>query len=157
MVKFKCRKSTSIRIITMIHPFANVSNEANENEAQMKTFNFVDSFRPVYYFSRLFGLMPFTINCDSYGDVQKSTITKFDGFWLVISVVLYSLMPFFINVLSGPFFVIILGYIFAIIGFIYSVLKILVDVCNRSKYIAILKKITIFDKEVRHTQMLCSN
>lgn len=137
----------------MAQPPTHSNDETNANKAQPEAFNFMKSFRPVYYFSRLIGLMPFTINCDSNGEVQRSAITKSDGVWLVISISIYSLIPFYIKVVPGPVFVVILGHIFAIFGSVYSVLTIVVDMCNRSKFIEILRRITAFDKMVRCTNV----
>lgn len=43
-----------------------------------KKIDFAYNFRPNYYISRVFGLMPFTIAYDLNGDIQGAKFTKFD-------------------------------------------------------------------------------
>lgn len=149
--KFKNKKSKcSSSVIKMVQPSLYNRNKTSENEAQVRTFNFMDSFRPVYYFSRIFGLMPFSIICDdTNGEVQQSKITKFDGLWFVISLCFPSLMGYFVQASIKPQLIFLLDYVFEISAFIYWILSIVVNMFYRSRFINILKKITTFDEEVR--------
>lgn len=152
-LKAKADNSAST-VIKMVQPPRNNNNKINENETQVKTLNFMDCFRPVYYISRMFGLKPFSIIYDSNGEVQQSKITKFDGIWFVISMCIYALMAYSVEGNCGPKFIFVLGYIFTMFGLTCSVLTIAFDMCNRFEFVEILKKITIFDKEVEKTVLL---
>lgn len=137
--------STAIKIIQPSH---NNSVKPSENEAQKKKLNFMDSFRPVYYISRVFGLKPFSIIYDTNGDVQQSKITKFDCLWFMISMCIYVMMVIFVEVHTESY-LLMLGYIFTMIGAICSVLIIALDMCTRCEFVDILRKIMNFDKEVK--------
>lgn len=120
----------------------------NDNEIHKDHPNFAYSFRPVYLFLRLFGLMPFSIIYNSNDEIQKCKITKFDGCWFVISLSMYLLMAIFIKVIHVPTSFSILGTIFGILGYTYSFSAIVVNMWNRNRFVKILKQITIFDMEV---------
>lgn len=142
--------------IKMVHPSpTNSDSETNKIKVQVKTFNFMDSFKPVYFILRLLGLRPFSIVYDSNGEAQQPKITIIDGIWFIISMGLYVLMAYSTEGIDRKEFpvegfVYILGYIFTIFGLFCSILTIVVDMCNRFKFVEILRNITVFDKEVRN-------
>lgn len=126
---------------------------------QVKETSFMDSFKPVYFVLRLFGLRPYSINYDSNGEPQQPKITLFDGIWLVISLGIYAMMTFFVEGinykrLSVEGFIYVLGYIFTMYGIFCCILNVMIDVITRFKFVEILRRITIFDKEVRATSDL---
>lgn len=125
-----------------------VHGKNNDSEIRKEIPNFAYSFRPVYYFLRFFGLIPFSIIYNSNDEIQKCKITKFDGFWFVISWSMYLLMVSSIKIMHVPTSFSILGIIFGILSFTYSFSAIVVNMWNRYKFIKILKQITIFDIEV---------
>lgn len=47
------------------------------------------SFTFIYYFSRVFGFMPFTIVYDSDGKIQAARIRTIDILWFMITIGLY--------------------------------------------------------------------
>lgn len=47
--------------------------------------NFTNAFRPIYYFSRVFGYMPFKFIYDSNGEVQKPRFTAPDILWFLVT------------------------------------------------------------------------
>lgn len=149
LTKFKIEKSdSSSTVIKIVKPSICNHDETNANVAQSKTFNFMDSFRPVYYVSRIFGLMPFSIICDINGEIQQSKITKFDGLWFVFSMCFHSLMAFFVQGFIETKLNYLLGYVFEIFGITYCVLSLAFNMYNRSKFIDIIREITAFDIEV---------
>lgn len=124
-------------------------------KVQSQELNFAFSFRPIYYFSRVFGLMPFSIVYDSNGDPQVPRVGIFDLLWFVISICIY--LPFVYycykqlaisNDQSVPILFLLGAYILQMLDLIYGVLIIGIDMYNRFKLVGILKKITAFDKEV---------
>lgn len=131
----------------MSAPSLDDSSKTNEMTTKAQPLNFMHSFRPVYYISRIFGLMPFTIIYHSNCRLLQSKVTKFDALWLATSVVLYSLSTFLVKIYHGSVFLLLLANTFAKIGLCYCAVIIVVDMCNRWKYIEIFRKITAFDKE----------
>lgn len=119
------------------------------------TVNFSYSFRPIHLFSRLFGLLPFTIVYGPNGDAQEARVTAFDILWFIISVFFYLIftlhslihmqMPSDPNQLP---LLIHIEYAILIVRSIFSSVIIIFDMCNRSTLIDILKKFTTFDMEV---------
>lgn len=127
-----------------------------QEKLRVDHLNFLHSFSPVYYYSRIFGLMPFSIDCDTGQGIQKPQVNIFDGIWFLVSILIYLLMAFIsYNGMKLPqdsntaSFILILGdYVLLILGLIYSALIIIFDMYNRFKLIEILNKFITFDKEV---------
>lgn len=112
-------------------------------------------FRPIYYFSRIFGVMPFSIVCDLNGEIKKIKISVFDGLWFFISISIYLLMAIIYQrdlklVIDQRSFLYAAGNFLLILSLAIYVIAIGTDMYNRSKYVEILKKITVFDNEVSH-------
>lgn len=135
-----------------------VKNEENSVETgkQMEKINFSYSFRPIYYFSRVFGLMPFSITYDSNGEAQRPQIGIFDGIWFVFSMLIYSSSVYFIAlklmIRTSATFVVIVGNTFLLMSIIYGVGAVAMDMCfNRFKFTEIVKSFTVFDKQVNLT------
>lgn len=116
---------------------------------------FTHSFRPIYYFARIFGSMPYTIYCDSNGNAHEPKVRIVDGVWFVISMCIFLSMAFFsyrnMESLQNPntsSYILILGdQILLILCLIFGAQIIGMDMLNRDKLVDILKKITAFDKE----------
>lgn len=138
----------------MVQPSA-FKNVNQENRS--KNLNFADSFRPIYYFSRVFGLMPYSIIYDSNGDVQEPKVRTLDVLWFVISMCIYILMAVIlyqemnISNLNTSVYILLLGeFVLLMLTLIFGAQVIGMDMCNRFRIIDILKKINTFDKEARH-------
>lgn len=117
--------------------------------------NFSLSLRPIYQFSRIFGLMPFTIVLDAKNNFQKVHVRPFDVFRFVTAIFLCTVMAFIyyqhIEVPQGQNISSILVFGDAtlfILGLIYVCFVIVMDMMNRFKLIAILKMLNNFDNEV---------
>lgn len=129
-----------------------------------KKRNFFHSFRPIYYFSRSFGFMPFSIVCNSNGTIQGPTIRSFDMFWFTFSIFLY-LSSAFLSFKNAQFLlnsnstesVILIGadYFILLSGLIFGAIIIVMDMCNRFKLVGILKNIKIFDEEASQSKYFC--
>lgn len=123
----------------------------------MNHLNFAHCFRPIYFISRVFGLMPFSIVYYPNGDIHKPKVTIYDVLWLVFSLVAYgygiSVMLSYMNgdketfasdsrILNG-------GYAMSYsLGLVLGSLSVILDMSNRFSLIDIVKKFDIFDKEV---------
>lgn len=123
--------------------------------------NFFYSFRPIYYFSRIFGFMPFTIVCDSTGTAREPAIRSLDIFWFIVSIFSYLLSAFvsfeFALFPQNPDYnesVILLGadYVIVISGLVFGAFIIVMDIFNRFKLVGILNDMKTFDEEVRQSQ-----
>lgn len=123
-----------------------------------KKWDFANSFAPIYYFSRVTGLLPFTIARNSNGEIQMPSVSRLDRLWFVVSICLHLsliciLLPSFNElkkVLTRQQFILIYcDQLRLVLSLIFGALTIAMDMCNRFKLVALLKKITIFDKEVR--------
>lgn len=127
-----------------------------QEKLQPEKIGVLQSFRPVYYFSRIFGLMPFSIACDTRRDIQKPQINVLDGVWFVCSMLIYISMAIisYKNMklpqdTNKSSFILVLGdYLLLYVGLIYGALIILFDMLNRYKLVGILNKYITFDNEV---------
>lgn len=120
-------------------------------------FNFFYSFRPIYYFSRTFGFMPFTIVFNSNGSIQGPNIRTFDILWFIIAITIYILSAIVVlqntehlemgsttesAILKNTDFVILVSMLF------FGALIIAMDMYNRGTIVEMLKSIKSFDDEV---------
>lgn len=128
---------------------------ADIKNSQPKNYNFAYSFRPIYYISRAVGLLPFKITYDSNGAAQIAHISLFDGLWFAFSVCTYLTAAFrtykqmSVSQDSSKNQVINFGFHAILIeGLIVGAVMIALDVCNRQKYVEILKKVSTFDNAV---------
>lgn len=132
------------------------TQKVTQEKLRAENVNFEYSFRPIYYISRFFGLMPFSIVFDPIRGIQKPHVNIFDGIWFFVSILIYISMAFISyndiklskdsNTAS---FILMLGdSVLLILGLIYSALIIIFDMRNRFKLIEILNKFIKFDKEV---------
>lgn len=120
-----------------------------------KPVSFSKVLQPIYYLSRVFGLIPYSIIHDSNGAIKEPNVTKFDVLWLLISVGFYSLISVltYNNMVSvqdpaAPHYILILGdYLVSSIIVVFGLVIIGMNMCNRFKLVDILKSITTFDKE----------
>lgn len=120
--------------------------------------NFAYSFRPVYYVSRAFGLMPFSIIYNSNREPNNSKVTVYDCLWLMVSVCIYLMLGFFRyrNLVlpegaSTTSHILILGdSVVLILSLTFAGQFVIMDFFNRFKLVDVLKKIIVFDNEVSH-------
>lgn len=118
--------------------------------------NFLQSFKPIYYFSRVFGLMPFSIVCNSSGEIQKHRVNRFDAAWFIVSICVFSLVAFLtyehlIYVHNDAFIlnsIVFFDNIHITMELVFAVLFIGMDMYNRSYIVDMMKLLATFDKEV---------
>lgn len=130
------RKST-IKVSTVKMSHSAELDQSLKKNIPLKKMTFSYSLRPIYYFSRIFGLLPFTIVYDTNGDVYEARVTCFDILWFIISVCLYLLLALFsytnIQLPEGPNVspILVLGdYVLLITGLLYGAIIIVFDMCT---------------------------
>lgn len=122
--------------------------------------NFAYSFRPIYYFSRTVGLMPFSIAYDSNGNAQEPRVKRLDALWFVVSISCYIFVAwstyriYYLAILQSPYTILVLNmcdYLLLIGELIFAVVMIAMDMWNRFNLVDILKKIQYFDKKASNS------
>lgn len=153
----KC-SNNSISDVSVVRAHQNSANQkSTQNKLRVENVNFVHGFSPVYYISRIFGLMPFSIVCDLRRGTQKPQVKLLDGMWFLLSISMYISMAITTYVtLSLPrdtstaSFILALGdSMLLIVGLVYSVFIIMFDMYNRFRLTEILNKFITFDRDVR--------
>lgn len=136
----------------------NSSSERQLTALHSKRINFFHRFRPVYYFARTLGFLPFSIVCDSNGSVQAPNIRVFDILWFTIAMSIYILSAIivtrsteYLEFGSNIEFAVlrITDYLLLVLMLLFGALIIAMDLCNRFKLVGILKNINAFDEEVK--------
>lgn len=122
--------------------------------------NFVHVFRPIYYFARFFGQMPFSIVQIASDEFHQPRIRKWDFIWFTISICMYTVLTVFnswyIFRASLLFRVNKILYLLAwtistlrFVNFLCALVMLIMDVCNRHRLVNILNKFTAFDRKVK--------
>lgn len=121
--------------------------------------NFEDTIRIIYYCSRAFGLLPFSVIRDSNGRVSGHRINYFDLFWYIVSSCLYLASGYavyrniqFPQSLTSSIILIFGDKMLVIVTLSSGAVLIGMDMFNRQKLITILRRFTIFDHKVRVEQ-----
>lgn len=121
-------------------------------ESPARKLDFAYSFRPIQYFSRVFGMFPFPIEQDSNGGIQEPKVRIFDGLWFVASICLRLFLAFYsaqqIKPGRMPFVLIFGGFLTMIMNLVSGALMAGMNMCNRYRILDILKMFDTFDKEV---------
>lgn len=130
--------------------FTNVAKTAFPRQ-----MDFWDGFKPVYYFSRAFGLLPFSIRRNSNGDIQEPKVNRLDGLWFLLTIVVFLSASYFVhqyisafNSKTGTYVAIILDDLHVVSSLAFGALMIAMDMCNRLKIVELWKHFISFDKEV---------
>lgn len=157
MSKISSKKKISTLTIEIVRSSGEIVNMfAHDKRGNLH--NFAYSFRPVYYVSRAFGLMPYTIIYDTNGEPIKPKITARDSLWMTISVFIYLTLGYsaYQNMAlpenrSTTSYILILGdSVLLILSLVFGGQLIIMDFFNRFKLVDVVKKITAFDVEVSH-------
>lgn len=132
-----------------------ISIDLREIKVQSNEINFALSLRPIYKFSRAFGLMPFTIVVDGKCNFKETRVRPLDIAWLIISISLCLMMAIVyyqtVELPKGQNVSTVLVFgdaMLIIVGLMYSCTIIIMDLINHCKIIAILKMFNSFDNEV---------
>lgn len=132
----------------------NKRSSASPNAVDLIELNFGHCFKPIYYFSRMFGFMPFTIVFDSDGKIQTARIRAMDILWFMITIVLYLSSALYFVIFSyhqtWPVKTIILincTRLTYMMRKLFNIVSIGDILHNRFRLIEILKKINTFDEK----------
>lgn len=124
--------------------------------ASRKPFTLYDCVRPVYIASRICGLLPFSISCDSNGRFQDARVGLFDALWFIGSIAINSTLIYFLIIsirehpLTIGFSILQVGSrILTISAYTLIIIAIILDMINRKRLINILQGLFSFDKSVR--------
>lgn len=126
--------------------------------------NFRHVFRPIYYFARLFGQLPFSIVQRPNSRSRQSRVTKFDALWFLISICVYlklvQLFWWFMEralVLSSTkptiYLLVTTINMLRLVNILFGLLILIMDMCNRHRLVRILNNFTAFDRKVRATDI----
>lgn len=123
---------------------------------KQRIYNFEHGFRPIYYFSRIAGLWPFSIVHHSNGTIQNARISRLDGVWFAMSMCFQLLAIFFCCLDSddlnyGQTTTITFHVLYSlhrVKSLLIGVVGIILDMINRHRLVEILRKLIIFDNEV---------
>lgn len=117
--------------------------------------DFWDSFKPIYYFSRAIGLMPFSIRRDSNGDIQEPKVHRMDCVWFLFTTAVFLTSSYFshqnitaFNSNTRIYVSIVLDDLHFVLSLIFGAVMIGMDMCNRFELVKLWKIFIIFDKEV---------
>lgn len=123
-----------------------------------KIINFAESFRPIYYFARFCGQMPFSIVRSSNDEYRHSQVSKYDAFWFILSICLYlavsyrtcQILSFEINANKTEHVLFLGNATLHVMTMTFGILKVAMDMYNRHKLVYILNKFIQFDQEVKN-------
>lgn len=125
-------------------------------ENHSKELYFAHSSRPIYYISRMFGLMPFSVIYDLDGKAQEPRVSVLDILWFMISICLYMTLSFLTYQNIGdpkfpniPLVLVFSDDIILLAGLAFGAAIAVMDFWNRSKFVEILKIFHTFDEEVK--------
>lgn len=139
---------------------SNQLKDGAEKVSHAKQLNFLNSFKPNYYFLRAFGLWPFSLVGGSNGEIKKPKITKLNLLWLIVSILFYllALLVFFQNTKIERNYkngiviakrIINKGHhICTEFSFIFVAFSIVINMCNRFKLVNALNMFVHFDDSV---------
>lgn len=127
---------------------------SNAQKLQKKSLNFFHCVQPVYIISRIFGLLPFSIQYNPNGCVKAAKVTVFDGFWFIGSIGLnlffgYRVASDIPDMPKEESSILFIGFrtVF-VICFILTALSTVLDMMNRNRIVKIVKDLTEFDNSV---------
>lgn len=131
------------------------SKDLRDIPMKPKDISFAKTLRPVYKFSRAFGLMPFTITVDEHFNFKGVHVKPLDVLWCItsISLCIVSAIVYYrnIEIPKGENVSIVLEFgdsMLLIVGLIYACTVIIMDMINRGILISILKSLNNFDNSV---------
>lgn len=162
MIEIHRKNKPSVSSIMVQASVNNQLEMIEKRDKNTKTVRFPNVLRPIYYISRAFGFMPYSIIHDSNGDIKEPNVKKIDILWLLLSITIHSFIVVLLhnNMKSlqdptRPYYILMIGdHLVAFVTVMFGIVMIGIDLCNRFKFIDILKKITTSDKEVMRNEHL---
>lgn len=156
MEEFNLRNTSVEPGVRMVQPTVDDRIKSPEKQDQFRKMNFAFSFQPIYNFSRIFGLMPFSIIYDSNGYLLGIKTWPLDYLWFVVSICSYILMTLVAYKYLAlkqdprvPYVLTFSDHMLLILGLISGAFFISLDFYNRSKFFDVMKQFNAFDREAR--------
>lgn len=140
----------------MMKIWQSITNKMFELSKTRETveMNFLYGFRPTIYLARAVGFMPFSVIKNNIKNLEVVKVTKCDLLWFAFTIFLCSFILFLrvknsMAHLNMPLNIMTLGdIIISIIAVASGILMIILDMCNRFKFVQIINSFTKFDAEV---------
>lgn len=125
-------------------------------ENSSEQWNFAFCFRPIYYFARVCGQMPFTITCPENGTMVGAKMFKRDFIWLAMSLCIQiAFIHMAVQLFKSNQRANLVTYTIYFGNLTVWFISLLLGICtmvlgaqNRLKIVGILNEFTIFDQEV---------
>lgn len=126
-----------------------------QNTSKSEPKEFQHSFQPIYYFSRVIGLWPFSITYNSNGTIT-ARVRPLDSLWFIVSICLYLAALFYAckNIKNTQtenvsyFLSVLISSMSQIPPLLFGPASIVLDMFNRDRLANIFNKCIVFDKEV---------
>lgn len=123
--------------------------------ANLKKSNFTYGLQPIYYFSRIFGYMPFKLVLNSNGLIKSARIRLFDTLWTVFSIGIHLFATFHFLLTAGcttenfEKSVILANGTKAlvIVRRLFNCLCLAMEICQRVRFVETLKELNLFDEK----------
>lgn len=129
----------------------------DDNKAQQKLC-FYYAFKPIYFFSRFVGLMPFSVVRSLDGNGLSARVTVYDIIWFIISIASGILLAVIdtknmrLPQSKNESLTINVGdHLLLIVGLSVGTFSICLDMFNRKRIVKIIENFESFDKEVSFT------
>lgn len=117
-------------------------------------FNVYRLAQPIYYISRLFGLLPFTLQCNDNGAEKCVTVTIFDQIWFAIALSWYAVLSGLCIVVSlidyineATVFLHMASIFLLFVGLSHGVFSIAKNMLQRHQFGCILNDLFVCDTE----------
>lgn len=123
---------------------------------QEKQLNFFHCFQPFHMISRIFGLLPFTMNLEPNGNIASASVGATDVIRCVSFIAIIFIAGYFVgSSMKHPHtnlaysYPMIYNQVFWFGGCITWIIAIALDMINRNRFVAIITELIAFDKIVR--------
>lgn len=136
-------------------PIVTPSRKTHKESERKKAFNLFDCIKPTYIAARVFGQLPFTIHCNSNGELTRASVGAFDVLWFIGAIILNLVCVYFtLSSLQISFVIessVLLNgsRLITIFGFLMAPIFIVLDMINRNRLVKILRDLSNFDDNVR--------
>lgn len=123
----------------------------------LKNIDFCYNVRPIQFYSRIFGLIPFSIVRGANGEILEPRVKLFDFLWFIVAICFYLWLSVAhvraLETQQNPTHTILLlgDFILIASGIAFGAVVVVMDMFNRFRIVDILRKFTIFDKRVSKT------
>lgn len=141
----------------MVQPSSNeIQSKLVSRKIHSRMPNFVEIFRPIYYFARFSGQLPFSIVRNPNGESFQPRVYKRDALWFVITLGIYAAviirtgyaLTFEIDSNKTEYVLFMGNALLHIMTMTFGILKVIQDMCSRHKFVDMLNEFARFDQEV---------